>query len=181
LPGRRASRAVLARLQKLSDLRFIDVPIFTRIQIKGHFGPSISSQKDRNIMKTAIKLAALATLAVATSMGAQAAETADLAVRGTIRPSACNVAISTSAINLGTVSARTLSDTATTTLPGHNFSVTMTCDAATRVGLKSFDGRTGTVQTAARTALVCQRRTRCIRSGCCERDEHWCLLRSPEC
>jgi type 1 fimbria pilin len=104
-------------------------------------------------MKNAIKLATLAVLAATASISAHAAETADLAVKGTIRPSACNVAISTGEINLGTISALTLSDTAATTLPSHNFSVTVSCDAATQVALKSFDGRSGTIQDAARIAL----------------------------
>ncbi|WP_019449095.1 DUF1120 domain-containing protein [Cupriavidus sp. BIS7] len=106
-------------------------------------------------MKTAIKFAALATLAVTSSMsmGAYAAETADLAVKGMIRPSACNVTTSASQIDLGTISAQTLSATAATTLPAQNFSLTVTCDAPTRVGLRSIDGRTGTIQQAARTAL----------------------------
>ncbi len=47
----------------------------------------------------------------------------------------------------------TLSDTDATVLPSHNFSVTVTCDAATQVGLKAIDGRSGTIQENARAAL----------------------------
>ncbi|WP_157160233.1 DUF1120 domain-containing protein [Cupriavidus sp. BIS7] len=57
---------------------------------------------------TTIRLAALATMLAAASFGAHAAESADLAVQGTIRPSACNVSLSgNGTVDFGTISALT--------------------------------------------------------------------------
>lgn len=101
-----------------------------------------------------IRLAAtLVSVLAISSVGVRAAENTDLTVKGTIRPAACNITTSDSEINLGSISAQRLSGTAATTLPSHNFSITLTCDAAAKVALKTFDGRSGTIQGDARQVL----------------------------
>jgi len=103
---------------------------------------------------TTIRLAALATMLAAASFGAHAAETADLAVQGMIRPSACNVSLSgNGTVDFGTISAQTLSETAATVLPARTISLAVSCDAATAVGITTFDGRAGTADSVAGNAL----------------------------
>jgi len=104
---------------------------------------------------TTIRLAALATMLTAASFGAHAAETADLAVTGTIRPSACNVSLSgNGTVDFGTISALTLSETSATTLAERNLTLTITCDAATRVSLVSADNRASTANVSAGNAIA---------------------------
>jgi len=103
---------------------------------------------------TTIRLAALATMLTAASFGAHAAESADLAVQGMIRPSACNVSLSgNGTVDFGTISALTLSETAPTTLPDRNFSFTVVCDAPTAIGWTTTDNREGTAHPATGRAL----------------------------
>jgi len=107
---------------------------------------------------TTIRLAALATMLTAASFGAHAAETADLAVQGMIRPSACNVSLSgNGTVDFGTISALTLNQTTPTTLPDRNFSLTVVCDAPTAIGWTTTDNREGTAHTTAGTSIFTNR------------------------
>jgi len=99
---------------------------------------------------TTIRLAALATMLAAASFGAHAAESADLAVRGIIRPSACNISLSgNGTVNFGTISALTLSSTASTVLPNQSITLSVACDAPTAVSISMTDNRIGTASTTA--------------------------------
>jgi type 1 fimbria pilin len=104
---------------------------------------------------TTIRLAALATMLTAASIGAHAAESADLAVQGMIRPSACNVSLSgNGTVDFGTISALTLSETEATVLPSRDFTLTVTCDASTTAGYSITDSRPGTANSTAGSAVV---------------------------
>jgi len=75
-------------------------------------------------------------------MQAGAAETADLAVRGMIRPSACNITLSNNGqVDFGTISAQTLHATRTTQLPDAVLNMQISCDAATAVAVSLTDNR----------------------------------------
>ncbi|WP_019448109.1 DUF1120 domain-containing protein [Cupriavidus sp. BIS7] len=84
---------------------------------------------------------------------ALAAESVDLAVKGVIRPSACNVSVSTSELDFGTISAQTLSETAMTVLESRPVTVNVACDADTVLAISTADGRAGTAQAGALQAI----------------------------
>jgi type 1 fimbria pilin len=95
------------------------------------------------------KKAALAAMLLAVaSTTAVAAETADLAVTGTIRPSACNVSLSDNGqVNYGTISGVNLNQSEVTRLPARNVTMTISCDAATQIGVRLSDSRPNTLAT----------------------------------
>ncbi|WP_019451769.1 DUF1120 domain-containing protein [Cupriavidus sp. BIS7] len=95
------------------------------------------------------KKAALAAMLLAVaSTTAVAAETADLAVTGTIRPSACNVSLSDNGqVNYGTISGVGLNQSEATRLPERNLTMTISCDAATQIGMRLSDSRPNTLAT----------------------------------
>jgi len=104
-------------------------------------------------MTTHTLKALLLTTLVAASSSAFAAESADLAVRGTIRPSACNVELSGGGVlDLGTISATTLSETEGTRVAQRSMTMTVNCDAATMFGISTTDNRAGTVGATALAA-----------------------------
>ena len=87
----------------------------------------------------------LLTMLATACSGAFAAESADLSVKGVIRPSACSVALSNNGtVDYGTISAKSLSATAVTKLPDRDVTMTINCDAATKVGFQVVDNRGGT-------------------------------------
>lgn len=94
-------------------------------------------------MKTSKLLQGLfVTLLATASMGALAAESADLAVKGTIRPAACDVTLSgDGSVNFGTIASRSLSESAATKLPEREITMTISCDAAATVGYQIVDNR----------------------------------------
>ncbi|GJG95153.1 DUF1120 domain-containing protein [Cupriavidus pauculus] len=98
-------------------------------------------------MKTSKLLQGLfVTLLATASVGALAAESADLAVRGTIRPAACDVTLSgNGSVDFGTIASRGLSATAATKLPDREITMTITCDAAAAVGYQIVDNRAASV------------------------------------
>ncbi len=101
-------------------------------------------------------LAGLLTVtAIATAIGAAtAADSADLSVKGAIKPSACNVNLSGDAVvDFGTIAASSLSPTDITRLTATSFSLTIQCDAATRIAVTTIDGRKGTADPAAGSAI----------------------------
>lgn len=97
-------------------------------------------------MNTTIRNTALASILFAAATGAAfAADTADLTVKGVIKPAACNVSLSGGGIiDFGTIAASTLSNTGATALPEKFVTTTVTCDAATKLAVKLVDGRQGT-------------------------------------
>jgi hypothetical protein len=122
-----------------------------RIWIRTHY----QMRHARTIMKTTHLLAAAAAMLMAATVTTHAAETADLAVTGMIRPSACNATLSGGGtVNFGTISAQTLSSTAGTALPEQNVTLTINCDAPTTVGITTSYNRAGTVNAAARAAAA---------------------------
>lgn len=87
----------------------------------------------------------LLTMLATCCSGAFAAESADLTVKGVIRPAACSVALSgDGSVDFGTIAAKSLSDTTATKLSERQITMTMTCDAGTAVGYRVIDNRTGT-------------------------------------
>lgn len=104
-------------------------------------------------MKPAIRNTLLAAMLAVASAGAFAAESADLTVSGTIRPSACSIQLTNGGVaDYGTVSAVTLNETAGTHIGTRNVGFTISCDAATRVGFTTTDNRAGTMGESARAA-----------------------------
>ncbi|MBZ9781434.1 DUF1120 domain-containing protein [Pseudomonas sp. REP124] len=76
---------------------------------------------------------------------ALAASSTDLSVTGTITPSACAVSLSGGgSIDIGKVSAKDLKPTSSTQVGVNPLQLTMTCDSATLVALKSIDNKEGT-------------------------------------
>lgn len=105
-------------------------------------------------MNTTIRNTALASILFAAASGAFAAESADLTVKGVIKPAACVPTLTGGGIfDFGTISASALSDTAAYTLPVKKGSVTVTCDAATKVAVTFADNRTGTANQSAAAAV----------------------------
>ncbi|RZT39586.1 DUF1120 domain-containing protein [Cupriavidus agavae] len=89
-----------------------------------------------------LKRGLILTLLATASVGVFAAESADLTVKGVIRPAACNVTLSSDgAVDFGTIPAQSLSATAATKLPEKQVTMTMSCDAAAKVGYRVVDNR----------------------------------------
>ncbi|WP_241076810.1 DUF1120 domain-containing protein [Achromobacter xylosoxidans] len=93
------------------------------------------------------KLATLS-LALAASMvsfGAQA-QSIDVRVIGTITPAACIPTLAGGGVvDYGNIAAATLNQTAATALPPHSIAFAITCDAPTRVALRTLDNRASSV------------------------------------
>lgn len=106
-------------------------------------------------MNTTIRNTALASiLFAAASSAAFAAGSANLTVTGTIKPAACDVTFSGGGvIDLGTIAANTLSDTAPTKLAAKNSSFSVTCQSATRVMWTTGDNSAGSANANAGAAL----------------------------
>ncbi|GAA0836510.1 DUF1120 domain-containing protein [Cupriavidus pauculus] len=94
---------------------------------------------------TQLRNGLLLTMLATACSGAFAAESADLAVKGVIRPSACSIALSNNGtVDYGTISAKSLSATDVTKLPDRDVTMTINCEAATKVGFTVADNRGGT-------------------------------------
>lgn len=89
------------------------------------------------------RAALAAALSLGIALSANAAESSDLYISGTIRPSACTISLSPGTIDYGTIPAGALSETALTPLPNMPFSVTISCDAPTVAALAFGDNRAG--------------------------------------
>ena len=88
-------------------------------------------------------------------LGAHAAQSADLTVKGMIRPAACDIDLSGGATaDFGVISARALSATTPTVLPARIVTLTITCNPGAKVGITTTDNRSGTVNDAASAALI---------------------------
>jgi len=93
----------------------------------------------------ALPICAAVLLTGAVGQTALAGESAQLLAVGTIRPSACNIAISDNGhINLGTIPAQSLSQSDATTLATFSFQTTVTCESETLVAVSVADNRAGT-------------------------------------
>jgi type 1 fimbria pilin len=96
-------------------------------------------------ISTQLRNGLLLTMLATACSGAFAAESADLSVKGVIRPSACSIALSNNGtVDYGTISAKSLSATAVNKLPDRDVTMTINCDAATKVGFRVEDNRAGT-------------------------------------
>ncbi|WP_227460816.1 DUF1120 domain-containing protein [Cupriavidus pauculus] len=96
-------------------------------------------------ISTQLRNGLLLTMLATACSGAFAAESADLAVKGVIRPSACSIALSNNGtVDYGTISAKSLSATDVTKLPDRDVTMTINCEAATKVGFWVNDNRQGT-------------------------------------
>lgn len=72
-----------------------------------------------------------------------AADSASFAIRAQLVPTSCDVSLSQSTLDFGTISASTLSDRAATKLPPRDVTVSVACDAAASVALSMTDNRQG--------------------------------------
>lgn len=91
---------------------------------------------------------------VAASVSGIAAESTDVSIKGTIRPSACQVALGNGGtVDFGTISATTLGQSAATVLPDHSLSLNINCEGPTRFGVIVPDARPGTVAEGMDEAL----------------------------
>lgn len=89
------------------------------------------------------------------AVSAFAADSADLSVKGLIRPAACTPTLTgNGVVDFGAIPAGTLSDTIATTLPTKTTALTITCAAATKVGVMFADNRAGTENATAGDALI---------------------------
>ncbi|WP_244785687.1 DUF1120 domain-containing protein [Cupriavidus pauculus] len=106
-------------------------------------------------MKSTLRIVALSTLLGLASLGAHAAETADLTVKGVIRPSACSITLSDDGqIDFGNIRASSLNATGGTDIGEKTGTATITCEAPTRVGLTATDDRAGTANPDANPILL---------------------------
>lgn len=94
-------------------------------------------------MNTALKTLLTGLLLTGASK-VMAASSVDLTVRGLITPSACAPALSNAGVyDLGKLSAKDLNADTPTGLPAHILQLTLTCEAATLLGLEARDNREG--------------------------------------
>lgn len=82
------------------------------------------------------------------SFAGQAAESASLAVTGTITPASCDVSLSTASLNFGTVSASTLTNTMNQ-ISADPVTVSVACDSATAIAVQSVDNRSSSAMTVS--------------------------------
>ena len=88
------------------------------------------------------------------SFAAQAADTAELKVKGVIRPSACTPAFTgTNVVDYGTIAAKNLNKATPTPLAEKTIAFTVTCDAATKVAVRTIDNKASTVVAGLMTAI----------------------------
>ncbi|KAB0603814.1 DUF1120 domain-containing protein [Cupriavidus pauculus] len=99
-----------------------------------------------NIMKLSIQHLLLVPLLVIAATSANAAESTDMAVKGTIRPAACDLSLSNGGvIDFKTIPASSLQQSAPTALAQKEVTVAINCEAETYVAMKMFDNRADTI------------------------------------
>ena len=97
-------------------------------------------------MKLSIQHLLFAPLLVVMATSANAAESTDMAVKGTIRPAACNLSLSNDGlIDFQTISGTSRAQSAPTELAQKEVTMTVDCDAETYVAVTLVDNRAGTV------------------------------------
>jgi hypothetical protein len=90
-------------------------------------------------------LSALAASLLA-SFAVQAADIAELKVKGVIRPSACSPSfVGGGVVDYGTIGVKTLSATDATVLAEKTVPFSVTCDAATKVAVRAIDNRQSSI------------------------------------
>lgn len=82
------------------------------------------------------------------SVSTYAAESADMSMRGVIRPSACNLTLSAQSFDYGTISTSQLKASGDTRLELKPFDIQIACDGPTRVAIVATDGRAGSAASA---------------------------------
>lgn len=95
------------------------------------------------ILNSAIAMA-MGTLSIA----GHAAESASMSVVGEINPASCDVSLSAASIDLGSIMAATLTETANVK-NGEDITVNLSCDAPAAVALQSTDNRASSAMTTA--------------------------------
>lgn len=105
-------------------------------------------------MKLVSKNTFMATLLVATSISAFAADTVDLKIIGTIVPASCTPTISGGGVaDFGKIPSASLNATNGTLEGTKAATLTITCDAPTRVGMTAVDNRAGTAGPSGQAIL----------------------------
>lgn len=80
-----------------------------------------------------------------TALPAISADTANIVIKGTIRPTACDLSLSKSGlVDYGSIRALTLSDSIINILPSIPITLSIRCDHPTRFAVRLSDGRPGT-------------------------------------
>lgn len=95
-------------------------------------------------MKLASHKTALAVLLGCLASSVLASESSDLSIQGTIRPAACNLSLSKSTFDYGTISASSLNTSTRTKIRSQPFDLLLTCDGPSRVAIVGTDNRAGT-------------------------------------
>lgn len=109
----------------------------------------------RLLSLTASILSGLALLAPMAASHASATESANLTVKGTLRPQACRPTVNGGKpVDFGTIPLNQLSATAPKVLPPRKFTLRIECHAPTRLMVLTHDNRQGTADTAAGDALI---------------------------
>lgn len=95
-----------------------------------------------------VALLSILLLSLLASLGAQAADTAELKVKGSIRPSACTPSFTgDGTVDYGTIAAKSLNAASGTQLAAKTIAFAVTCAAPTRMVLVTTDNRASSVVT----------------------------------
>ncbi len=95
-----------------------------------------------------IALLSTLTVALTASFGARAADTAELKVKGVIKPAACTASLAGAGIvDYGNIPASQLNATNPTVLSEKTLSFSLNCDAATQIAIRLTDNRSSSVVT----------------------------------
>ncbi|MER2043752.1 DUF1120 domain-containing protein [Pantoea agglomerans] len=96
----------------------------------------------RKLLLSTAVFAAMASV----SFAGQAAESATLAVTGTITPATCDVSLSSASIELGNIAASTLTE-ASNIKTGNDVTLSVDCDAAAATAIQTTDNRAASAMT----------------------------------
>ncbi|KAA5928923.1 DUF1120 domain-containing protein [Pantoea sp. Bo_2] len=98
----------------------------------------------RKLLLSTAVVAAMASV----SFAGQAAESATLAITGTITPATCDVSLSSATVEFGNIAASTLT-TAYNIKAGNDVTLNVDCDAAAATAIQTTDNRTASAMTLA--------------------------------
>jgi len=101
----------------------------------------------RKLLLSTAVFAAMASV----SFAGQAAESATLAVTGTITPATCDVSLSSASIELGNIAASTLTE-ASNIKTGNDVTLSVDCDAAAATAIQTTDNRAASAMTLTEIA-----------------------------
>lgn len=99
-------------------------------------------------MRKLILSTAVVAVMASVSFAGQAAESATLAVTGTITPATCDVSLSSATVEFGNIPASTLT-TDFTTKTGSDVTLNVDCDAAAATAIQATDNRAASAMTLA--------------------------------